>query len=147
MLQAISLGLVVSVLNSTKSTDIPAIVSGLGPVEQVSPSPACRGNPRLAPSAATRLTHSPRAQVTLMKYLYKSMEDLSETNGNVVLGWHEKVSASSPTAWPAYSHHLSQTNMLTRAPLSHLCCQSLLQLVEAAGTGCIVRVMTDHRRV
>ena len=28
----------------------------------------------------------------MMKYLYKSMEDLSETNGNVVLGWHEKVS-------------------------------------------------------
>lgn len=26
-----------------------------------------------------------------MKYLYKSMENLGETNGNVVLGWHEKV--------------------------------------------------------
>ena len=30
-------------------------------------------------------------QVTLMKYLYKAMEDLGETSGNVVLGWHEKV--------------------------------------------------------
>ena len=28
-----------------------------------------------------------------MKYLYKAMEDLGETSGNVVLGWHEKVSA------------------------------------------------------
>ena len=26
-----------------------------------------------------------------MKYLYKAMEDLGETSGNVVLGWHEKV--------------------------------------------------------
>lgn len=31
-----------------------------------------------------------------MKYLYKSMENLSETNGNVVLGWHEKVSSAQP---------------------------------------------------
>lgn len=26
-----------------------------------------------------------------MKYLYKAMENLGETSGNVVLGWHEKV--------------------------------------------------------
>lgn len=30
-------------------------------------------------------------QVTLMKYLYKAMENLGDTSGNVVLGWHEKV--------------------------------------------------------
>jgi actin related protein 2/3 complex subunit 5 len=27
-----------------------------------------------------------------MKYLYKAMENLGESNGNVILGWHEKVS-------------------------------------------------------
>jgi hypothetical protein len=26
-----------------------------------------------------------------MKYLYKAMENLGDTSGNVVLGWHEKV--------------------------------------------------------
>lgn len=34
--QAINLGLVIQVLNSTKSTDIPSIVASLGPAEQVS---------------------------------------------------------------------------------------------------------------
>ncbi|ORY76512.1 actin-related protein 2/3 complex subunit 5 [Leucosporidium creatinivorum] len=80
--KAIALQSILSILNSTKSTDIPAIVSDLNPQEQV----------------------------TLMKYLYKAMENLGETSGNVVLGWHEK-------------------------------------LVESAGTGCIVRVMTDRKRV
>lgn len=27
-----------------------------------------------------------------MKYLYKAMESLGDANGNVILGWHEKVS-------------------------------------------------------
>ncbi|KAL8280034.1 hypothetical protein RQP46_007615 [Phenoliferia psychrophenolica] len=78
----LALSVVASILNSTKSTDIPALVADLDPVEQV----------------------------TLMKYIYKVMENLGEANGNVALGWHEK-------------------------------------LVEHAGVGCIVRVMTDHRRV
>lgn len=34
---------------------------------------------------------TPITQVTLMKYLYKAMENLGDTSGNVVLGWHEKV--------------------------------------------------------
>ncbi|KAK4049925.1 arp2/3 complex subunit [Microbotryomycetes sp. JL201] len=80
--KAIALQSVLSVLNSTKSTDIPQILSQLEADEQV----------------------------TLLKYLYKAMESLGDTNGNVVLGWHEK-------------------------------------LVEVAGTGAIVRVMTDRKRV
>ncbi|GAA5869558.1 hypothetical protein JCM1840_004457 [Sporobolomyces johnsonii] len=78
----LALNLVLSVLNSSRSTDIPALVAVLEPAEQV----------------------------TLMKYLYKAMENLGDSSGNVVLGWHEK-------------------------------------LVEVAGIGCIVRVMTDRRRV
>lgn len=31
-----------------------------------------------------------------MKYLYKAMENLSDTSGNVILGWHEKVRPRSP---------------------------------------------------
>ncbi|CEQ41803.1 SPOSA6832_03553 [Sporobolomyces salmonicolor] len=78
----LALNLILSVLNSSRSTDIPALVATLEPAEQV----------------------------TLMKYLYKAMENLGDSSGNVVLGWHEK-------------------------------------LVEVAGIGCIVRVMTDRRRV
>ncbi|KAK4046842.1 arp2/3 complex subunit [Microbotryomycetes sp. JL221] len=80
--KSLALQTVVSILNSTKSTDIAQIVQQLDPNEQV----------------------------TLMKYLYKAMEQLGDTNGNVVLGWHEK-------------------------------------LVDVAGTGVIVRVMTDRKRV
>ncbi|SGY12873.1 BQ5605_C011g06637 [Microbotryum silenes-dioicae] len=80
--KAIALQSVLSILNSTRSTDIPQLIQALDPNEKV----------------------------TLMKYLYKAMENLGETSGNVILGWHEK-------------------------------------LVEVAGTGCIVRVMTDRRRV
>ncbi|GAA6059954.1 hypothetical protein JCM10212_003094 [Sporobolomyces blumeae] len=80
--KGIALNLVLSVLNSSRSTDIPNLVSTLTPSEQV----------------------------TLMKYLYKAMENLGDSSGNAVLGWHEK-------------------------------------LVEVAGIGCIVRVMTDRRRV
>ncbi|GAA5955739.1 hypothetical protein JCM3765_001836 [Sporobolomyces pararoseus] len=78
----IALNSILSVLNSSRSTDIPNLVQTLTPSEQV----------------------------TLMKYLYKAMENLGDSSGNAVLGWHEK-------------------------------------LVEVAGIGCIVRVMTDRRRV
>ncbi|BGP43151.1 arp2/3 complex subunit [Rhodotorula kratochvilovae] len=80
--KAAALQTVLAILNSTRSTDIPALVQALDPAEQV----------------------------TLMKYLYKAMENLGDTSGNVVLGWHEK-------------------------------------LTEVAGIGCIVRVMSDRRRV
>ncbi|GAA6053263.1 hypothetical protein JCM3770_002684 [Rhodotorula araucariae] len=80
--KAAALESVLAILNSTRSTDIPALVQALDPAEQV----------------------------TLMKYLYKAMENLGDTSGNVVLGWHEK-------------------------------------LTEVAGIGCIVRVMSDRRRV
>ncbi|SCZ94384.1 BZ3500_MvSof-1268-A1-R1_Chr12-2g03863 [Microbotryum saponariae] len=60
---AIALQSVLSILNSTRSTDIPQLIQALDPNEKV----------------------------TLMKYLYKAMENLGETSGNVVLGWHEKV--------------------------------------------------------
>ncbi|GAA5903030.1 Arc15p [Sporobolomyces salmoneus] len=80
--KGIALSAVLSVINSSRSTDIPNLVQTLTPSEQV----------------------------TLMKYLYKAMENLGDSSGNAVLGWHEK-------------------------------------LVEVAGIGCIVRVMTDRRRV
>ena len=68
-----------------------------------------------------------------MKYLYKAMENLGEANGNVALGCHEKVRL------PAHGARWSQA----RSPFPSL----VAQLVEQAGVGCIVRVMTDHRRV
>ncbi|GAA5825257.1 hypothetical protein JCM11251_006908 [Rhodosporidiobolus azoricus] len=85
--KVVALNTVLSILNSTRSTDIPALVQSLDPHEQV----------------------------TLMKYLYKAMESLgndpnTQASGNVVLGWHEK-------------------------------------LVEVAGIGCIVKVLSDRRRV
>ncbi|GAA5985005.1 hypothetical protein JCM11641_000816 [Rhodosporidiobolus odoratus] len=85
--KAVALATVLSILNSTRSTDIPALVGALDPTEQV----------------------------TLMKYLYKAMESLgndpnTQASGNVVLGWHEK-------------------------------------LVEIAGIACIVKVLSDRRRV
>ena len=54
-----------TVLNSTKSTDIPNVVKSL-PAE---------------------------AQDTLMKYLYKGMgmPGWGDVSGSVLLGWHEKV--------------------------------------------------------
>lgn len=80
----LTLQTVVTVLNSTKSTDIPNVVKSL-PAE---------------------------AQDTLMKYLYKGMgmPGWGDVSGSVLLGWHEK-------------------------------------LTEVAGTGCIVRAMTDRRLV
>jgi actin related protein 2/3 complex subunit 5 len=75
---------VVSILNSTKATEIPNVVKSM----------------------------SQDAQDTLMKYLYKGMglPGWGDVSGSVLLGWHEK-------------------------------------LTEAAGTGCIVRAMTDRRTV
>ncbi|KAH9925663.1 arp2/3 complex 16 kDa subunit [Epithele typhae] len=80
----LNLQTLVSILNSTKATDIPAIVKAL----------------------------STDAQDTLMKYLYKGMAlpGWGDVSGSVLLGWHEK-------------------------------------LTEVAGTGCIVRAMTDRRIV
>ncbi|KAI1795403.1 arp2/3 complex 16 kDa subunit [Ganoderma leucocontextum] len=80
----LNLQTLVSILNSTKGTDIPGIVKAL----------------------------SPDAQDTLMKYLYKGMAlpGWGDVSGSVLLGWHEK-------------------------------------LTEVAGTGCIVRAMTDRRLV
>ncbi|CDO69932.1 hypothetical protein BN946_scf184836.g6 [Trametes cinnabarina] len=74
----------VSILNSTKSSEIPGVVKAL----------------------------STDAQDTLMKYLYKGMAlpGWGDVSGSVLLGWHEK-------------------------------------LTEVAGTGCIVRAMTDRRLV
>ncbi|KAH9990862.1 arp2/3 complex subunit [Russula vinacea] len=78
----LTLQTVVTVLNSTKATDIPNVVRSL----------------------------PPEAQDNLMKYLYKGMSlpGWGDVSGSVLLGWHEK-------------------------------------LTEVAGTGCIVRAMTDRR--
>jgi len=80
----LALQTVVSVLNSTKSTDVPTVLRSLSQDEQD----------------------------TLMKYIYKGMgmPGWGDVSGSVLLGWHEK-------------------------------------LTEIAGTGCIVRVMTDRKTV
>lgn len=64
-LQNLNLQTLVSILNSTKATDIPGIVKAL----------------------------STDAQDTLMKYLYKGMAlpEWGDVSGSVLLGWHEKV--------------------------------------------------------
>ncbi|KAG1875884.1 actin-related protein 2/3 complex subunit 5 [Suillus tomentosus] len=78
----LTLQTVISILNSTKSSEILSIVKAL----------------------------SQDAQDTLMKHLYKGMgmPGWGDVSGSVLLGWHEK-------------------------------------LTEVAGTGCIVRAMTDRR--
>ncbi|KAL4063043.1 actin-related protein 2/3 complex subunit 5 [Scleroderma yunnanense] len=80
----LTLQTVVSVLNSTKGTEIPHVLKSL----------------------------SEDAQDTLMKYIYKGMgmPGWGDVSGSVLLAWHEK-------------------------------------LTEVAGTGCIVRVMSDRRTV
>ncbi|GJE93006.1 arp2/3 complex subunit [Phanerochaete sordida] len=80
----LNLQTLVTILNSTKATEIPGVVRGL----------------------------SQDTQDTLMKYLYKGMglPGWGDVSGSVLLGWHEK-------------------------------------LTEVAGTGCIVRAMTDRRLV
>ena len=63
--QNLNLQTLVSILNSTKATDIPGIVKSL----------------------------STDAQDTLMKYIYKgmAMPGWGDVSGSVLLGWHEKV--------------------------------------------------------
>jgi len=62
------------------------------------------------PSAALLQSLPSTLQDNLMKYLYKGMQNASETNPAILLSWHK-------------------------------------ELVDVAGTGCILRVMTDRRRV
>lgn len=64
-MQNLNLQTLVSILNSTKSTEIPNIVRSL----------------------------SPDAQDTLMKYLYKGMglPGWGDVSGSILLTWHEKV--------------------------------------------------------
>lgn len=61
----ITLQTLLTILNSTKSTEIPLVIKGL----------------------------SPDAQDTLMKYLYKGMgmPGWGDISGSVLLGWHEKL--------------------------------------------------------
>ncbi|EAU87713.1 arp2/3 complex 16 kDa subunit [Coprinopsis cinerea okayama7 len=61
----VTLQTLLTILNSTKSTEISGVVKAL----------------------------SPDAQDTLMKYLYKGMglPGWGETSGSVLLGWHEKL--------------------------------------------------------
>ncbi|KAJ3728682.1 arp2/3 complex 16 kDa subunit [Lentinula raphanica] len=82
--KTISLQTLLTILNSTKSTEIPNVIKSL----------------------------SIDSQDTLMKYLYKgmAMSGWADSNASVLLSWHEK-------------------------------------LTEIAGTGCIVRTMTDRRTV
>ena len=63
--QNLALQIVVSVLNSTKSTDVPTVLRSLSQDEQD----------------------------TLMKYIYKGMgmPGWGDVSGSVLLGWHEKV--------------------------------------------------------
>ncbi|KAH6904430.1 arp2/3 complex 16 kDa subunit [Coprinopsis sp. MPI-PUGE-AT-0042] len=61
----ITLQTLLTILNSTKSTEIPLVIKGL----------------------------SPDVQDTLMKYLYKgmAMPGWGDISGSVLLGWHEKL--------------------------------------------------------
>ena len=69
--QNLNLQTLVSILNSTKATEIPSVLKAL----------------------------SPDAQDTLMKYLYKGMAlpGWGDVSGSVLLGWHEKVRLSPPS--------------------------------------------------
>jgi len=82
--KSITLQSLLTILNSTKSIDIQAMLKAL----------------------------DPESQDTLMKYIYKGMATpgSSDISASVLLTWHEK-------------------------------------LTEIAGTGCIVRVMTDRKTV
>ena len=68
-LQNLNLQALVTILNSTKATEIPGAIRAL----------------------------SQDAQDTLMKYLYKGMAlpGWGDVSGSVLLGWHEKVRISS----------------------------------------------------
>ena len=66
-----------------------------------------------------------------MKYLYKGMgmPGWGDVSGSVLLGWHEKV------------------RMICALCSAKDLILEIKQLTEVAGTGCIVRVMTDRRTV
>lgn len=68
--QNLNLQTLVSILNSTKSAEVPNVLRSL----------------------------SPDAQDTLMKYLYKgmAMPGWGDVSGSVLLGWHEKVRNAFP---------------------------------------------------
>ena len=108
--QNLNLQTLVSILNSTKSAEVPNVLRSL----------------------------SPDAQDTLMKYLYKgmAMPGWGDVSGSVLLGWHEKVCC---TFTPPLRRPLLETFADER--------YGRFQLTEIAGTGCIVRVMTDRRTV
>ena len=76
----------------------------------------------------------------LMKYLYKGLELGGEGEGincAVLLSWHERVSGSPREEWDGERRADDEC-------ISFIC---FAQLTEVAGTGCIVRVMADRRRV
>ena len=76
------------------------------------------------------------AQDTLMKYLYKgmAMPGWGDVSGSVLLVWHEKVCC--------------EFELCATLPSKCLLTDYIRdQLTEIAGTGCIVRVMTDRRTV
>ena len=94
--QNLTLQNVVSILNSTRSTEIPNIVKSL----------------------------SQDAQDTLMKYLYKGMgmPGWGDVSGSVLLGWHEKVCrlhfghlvSTSLTCFTVYVAHRGRGNWMHR---------------------------------
>ncbi len=83
-----------------------------------------------------------------MAYLYKGLAQPEAGNSAVLLGWHEKVSVT-PDSWspvcciraPFALGRCSRNFPTSPAPA----CRS--KLTEAAGTGSIVRVLTDRRQL
>ena len=68
----------------------------------------------------------------LMAYIYRGLAHPESGTSAILLSWHERVSAK-----PQHTA-ADQDEKLTRWFV-------LRQLTEAAGTGCIMRVMTDRR--
>ena len=73
-----------------------------------------------------------------MKYLYKGMgmPGWGDVSGSVLLVWHERVSVY---CFIDFLFRLLSSALTLRG--------NALQLTEVAGTGCIVRAMTDRRVV
>ncbi|CCL99834.1 uncharacterized protein FIBRA_01858 [Fibroporia radiculosa] len=92
----LTLQTLVSILNSTKSTEIPGVVRSL----------------------------SPDAQDTLMKYLYKGMAlpGWGDLSGSVLLGWHEKLTEVAGTGCihGKSTGGSSSTSLLLRVPSESL---------------------------
>lgn len=76
---------------------------------------------------------------TLMKWIYKGLARPELGSGGVLLGWHEKVRQKSCGCLRLSSVEFGADIRFSTIPIP--------QLTEVAGTGCIVRVMTDRRRV